>query len=238
MCGRFVCSKAPEVYGSFYDVIAPPMAPNFNVAPTHLVAVVLMDDARKMCVLQRWGLIPSWAKDAKTMFINARADTLFEKPAFRAAVKRRRCLILADGYYEWKTLGPKKKQPCYLRPKDDQPIAFAGVWDRWSAPHPEPLTHEARGELVSIDSCSIVTTDANELSRPIHDRMPVILRGADAAAWIDPAIEEPRALASLLQPVRSEWMTCSAVGPLVNSVKNNGPQCIEPVQAFESPSLF
>jgi len=238
MCGRFVCSKAPEVYGSFYDVVAPPIAPNFNVAPTHNVAVVRMDDAQKVCVLQCWGLIPSWAKDTKTIYINARADTLFDKPAFRVSVKRRRCLILADGYYEWKTFGPKKKQPYFLRPKDDGPIAFAGIWDCWSPPHPQPLSQEARGALEPIESCGIITTDANELSRPIHDRMPVMLRGAEAAAWIDPAIEEPRLLAELLRPFPAELMTCYAVGPLVNSVKNNGPQCIAPATAFESPSLF
>ena len=212
MCGRFVCSKAPEVYGSFYDVIAP----NFNVAPTHNVAVIRIDEAQKVCVLQRWGLIPSWAKNTKTLYINARADTLFQKPAFRASAKRHRCLILADGYYEWKTLGPKQKQPYYLKPKDDQPIAFAGIWDHWNGQEP------------AIDSCSIITTDANELSQPIHDRMPVILRGAAAEAWLDPTIEDPRALAEMVRPFPAELITCYPVGRAVGSVKNNGPQCIEP----------
>jgi putative SOS response-associated peptidase YedK len=217
MCGRFVCSKAPEVYGAFYDVIAPAIVPNFNVAPTQQVAVVRMRDGQKECVLQRWGLIPSWAKDKKTMFINARAETLLEKPAFRTAVKRRRCLILADGYYEWKTLA-KAKQPYYLRPRDDEPIAFAGIWECWNG----------GAEAEPIESCSIITTEANELSRPIHDRMPVILRAADANAWIDAEVEDPQGIVTLLRPFPSELMTCYAVGPHVSSMKNNGPACIEP----------
>lgn len=216
MCGRFVCSKAPEVYASFYDVVPPAIAPNFNVAPTQNVLVVHYDDAKRVCVLQRWGLIPSWAKDKKTSFINARADTVFDKPAFRASAKRRRCLILADGYYEWKSLGGKQKQPYYLKPKYDQPIAFAGIWDCW------------KGEEPALESCSIITTDANELSRPIHDRMPVLLRGADAEAWIDPAVEDARQLASLLRPFPAEEMACVAVGTLVNSVRNHGPELIRP----------
>jgi putative SOS response-associated peptidase YedK len=218
MCGRFVCSKAPEVYGSFYDVVAPAIAPNFNVAPTTPVPVIKIENDQRTCVLQRWGLIPSWAKDKKMSFINARADTLFEKPAFRAAAKRRRCLILADGYFEWKAITAKQKQPYYLRPTDGNPIAFAGVWETW------------KGEGDPVDSCAIITTDANELTRPIHDRMPVILRGADAEVWIDPHVEDPTSLAEILRPFPAEMMTCFAVGPAVGNVKNKGPQCIEPME--------
>lgn len=141
---------------------------------------------------------------------------MFQKPAFRAAVKRRRCLVLADGYFEWQTEG-KKKTPYYFHMKDDGPIAFAGIWDSW------------KGEEPPLESCAIITTDANELSRPIHDRMPVILRGHDAEAWIDPAIEEPAALAELLRPHPAEAMVRDLVGTQVNSVKNNSPLCIEVV---------
>ena len=219
MCGRFVCSKAPEVYGAAYDVVAPAIAPNFNVAPTQSVLAVRVSERQKTCVLLRWGLIPPWAKDKKTMYINARAETLFEKPTFRAAAKRRRCLILADGYFEWKTLGPKNKTPYYLHPKDDGPIAFAGIWDCWNPVYPQPLSTEA-GRIGPLETCSIITTEANELSRPIHDRMPVILRGAEANAWIDPAIEDPQTLIELLRPFPAEWMTCDQVGPPVIRDKN------------------
>ena len=215
MCGRFVRAKASETYDDFYGITEVPYLPSYNIAPTQSVVVIRMDDAGKACVVMRWSLIPSWAKDKKMSFINARADTIADKPAFRAAFKRRRCLILADGYFEWKTLGPKQKQPYYLRPKDDRPIAFAGIWETW------------KGEETPIESCSIITTDANELSRSIHDRMPVMLRLPEAEAWIDMAIEEPRALLELLRPFPAELMRCDAVGPRVNSVKNNDPTCIE-----------
>jgi putative SOS response-associated peptidase YedK len=217
MCGRFVRAKASETYDDFYGIVEVPYLPSYNIAPTQPVVVIRMEEAAKKCVVMRWGLIPSWAKDKKTSFINARADTIADKPAFRAAFKRRRCLILADGYFEWKTRGPKQKQPYYLRPKDDGPIAFAGIWETW------------KGAETPIESCSIITTDANELSRMIHDRMPVMLREPEADAWIDSAVEEPRGLLELLRPFPAELMCCDAVGQAVNSVKNNDPSCIEVV---------
>jgi len=162
------------------------------------------------------GLFLSWAKDKKMNLINARADTLFVKPAFRASAKRRRCLILADGYYEWKSFSPKKKQPYYLRPKDDRPIAFVGIWDCW------------KGEAVPIESCSIITTDANELPRPIHDRMRVIVRGADAEAWIDPGTDDPKALGSLLRPFSAEEMSAFPISSRMGKVGENDAGMIEP----------
>jgi putative SOS response-associated peptidase YedK len=170
----------------------------------------------------RWGLIPSWAKDKKTLLINARADTVFTKPAFRTSAKRRRCLILADGYYEWKTLGPKLKQPYYFRPADSKPIAFAGIWDSWN------------GEREPVESCSIITTDANDLSAAIHDRMPVILRGEEADAWIDPDVDEPKTLAGLLRPFPADEMVCHEVGPAVRSAKCNSAACIEALEPGNS----
>ncbi len=216
MCGRFVRSKAPEAYGRLFGVAEVPNLPSYNVAPTQPVVVIRMDGDRKACAVLRWGLIPLWAKDKKTSFINARADTLFQKPAFRAAVKRRRCLVLADGYFEWQTEG-KQKTPYYFHMKDEAPIAFAGIWDCW------------KGEGTPLESCAIITTDANELSRPIHDRMPVILRGQEAEAWIDPGVEEPAALIELLRPYAADAMMRDLVGAHVNSVKNNSPACIVPV---------
>src|ERR1700686_4744679 len=160
MCGRFVRVQSSETYSDFFGV--PDVATffaSYNIAPTQQVLAIRVQDETKAGVSMRWGLIPSWAKDKKMLLINARAETLFEKPALRAAAKRRRCWIVADGYYEWKALGPRQKQPYYFRLKSAEPFAFAGVWETW------------KGEGDPIESCAIVTTEANELSRPVHDRM-------------------------------------------------------------------
>jgi len=219
MCGRFVRARAPELYGQLFGVDSVPDIPSFNIAPTQMIAVIRMQEDYKVCVSLRWGMIPFWAKDKKTSYINARGDTVASKPAFRAAFKKRRCLILADGYYEWKAEG-KKKQPYYYSMKDDQPIALAGIWDSW--------TNKDESDAQPIESCAIITTDANELAHVIHDRMPVILRGADATAWIDPEITDAFALQPLLRPFPADQMLCRAVGSYVNSVKNHGSACIEP----------
>lgn len=145
MCGRFVRAKAPELYGQLFGVDSVPDIPSFNIAPTQMIAVVRMQEDHKVCVSLRWGMIPFWAKDKKTSYINARGDTVASKPAFRAAFKKRRCLILADGYYEWKAEG-KKKQPYYYSMKDDQPIALAGIWDSW--------TNKDESDAQPIESCA------------------------------------------------------------------------------------
>jgi putative SOS response-associated peptidase YedK len=189
------------------------LPPSYNVAPTQQVAVARELEGRREGVAMRWGLIPSWAKDRKTPFINARADSAATKPAFRSAFKKRRCLVLANGYYEWKK-GAKQKQPFYYRLADDKPFTFAGLWETW------------RGEGESVDSCAILTTDANELAKDVHDRMPVILTGNNALAWIDPAIDDPKALTDMLQPFDAKKMTCYPVNPMVGNVKNNSPECI------------
>jgi putative SOS response-associated peptidase YedK len=216
MCGRFVTAKAPSVYVTLFGIDAMPATPNYNVAPTQKVAAVRLVEDRREAVLLRWGLIPFWAKDKKTNFINARSETVLEKPAFRAAVKRRRCLIPADGYYEWRKEG-KAKLPVYYRRRDDQPFAFAGLWDCW------------KGEGEPLESFTIITTAANELARAVHDRMPVILTDQAAQLWLDPEIEDVAALAPLLAPYPAEAMDAYPVRPLVNSVKNNGPDLIVPL---------
>ena len=164
----------------------------------------------------RWGLIPNWAKDAKIGYslINARADTVAEKPAFRSAFKRRRCLIPADGFYEWQATGTKVKQPYFIRMMDQEPFAFAGLWEEWT---PE-------GE--EIQSCSIITTDPNELMKPIHNRMPAILSANDYTAWLDPE-ELPDTLKGLLHPYDLGQMEAYPVSTFVNRPINQGPKCIE-----------
>lgn len=216
MCGRFARRMLPESYEEAFDVTDVPNLPSYNICPTQPVVVIRIDEGKKAVAVMRWGLIPLWAKDKKMSFINARSDTLFEKPAFRAAVKRRRCLILADGYFEWKTEG-KKKTPFFFRLKEDKPFAFAGIWDCWTK------------EEKPIESCALITTDANELSRNVHDRMPVMLQRDEGEAWIDPDVEDAKALAGLLRPFAAEAMRYYEVGPAVNSVKNNNPTCLETV---------
>src|ERR1700733_10397098 len=160
MCGRFVRAKSSETYGDFFGVPdVPKLFASFNVAPTQQILAIRVQEGAKACVAIRWGLIPSWAKGKKAPFINARSETVADKPAFRSAFKKRRCLILADGYYEWKALGPKQKQPCFFRLRSGKPIAFAGIWELW------------KDESEPLESCAIITTEANELSRTVHDRM-------------------------------------------------------------------
>jgi putative SOS response-associated peptidase YedK len=166
----------------------------------------------------RWGLIPSWADDPKIGYklINARAETVAGKPAFRNAFRQRHCLIPADGFYEWHAAGTKAKQPWHIRRKDGRPFAFAGLWEHWNAPESPP-----------VESCTIITTDANEVVRPIHDRMPVILDPADYAAWLDP--RDPTIAQELLRPCPAEVMTAFPVSSMVNNPKNEDPRCLEAV---------
>jgi putative SOS response-associated peptidase YedK len=222
MCGRFV------QFASWADLrrimtltSVAELPPNYNVAPTQQILVARDYEGRREGVAMRWGLIPSWAKDKKMAQINARADTAAEKPMFRSAFKKRRCLILADGYYEWKTSG-KQKQPFFIRLKDEGPFTFAGLWETW------------HGDGEPLQTCTILTTDANDLTKAIHDRMPVILTGDEALAWIDPGVDDTDKLKGMLQPYSPDKMTYHAVDPLVGNVKNNSPDCIKPTAA----SLF
>jgi putative SOS response-associated peptidase YedK len=192
--------------------------PRYNITPTQEVLAIRAAGAGREFVNLRWGLIPSWAKDKKigARLINARADGVADKPSFRSAFKSRRCLIPADGFFEWQKAG-SKKQPYYVTLLDGGPFAFAGLWERW------------HGDEGDIQSCSIVTTDANELLRPLHDRMPVILDPKDFAAWLDQnpgPREEPLAL---LKPFPSEAMQAVPVSTTVINPRNQGPACIEPL---------
>jgi putative SOS response-associated peptidase YedK len=170
----------------------------------------------------KWGLIPFWAKDAKigSNLINARADTIATKPAFRAALKKKRCLIPADGFYEWKAIpGQKVKQPYLISVRDVPAFAFAGLWEHWTNP-----------EGTRVDSCTIITTDANELMQQVHNRMPVILDPADYGRWLDRDQQDPKGVIDLLNPFPADKMQLVPVSTLVNSPRNEKPECVQPLK--------
>jgi len=220
MCGRYTLTTPTQLLRERFALVSAPnvLPPRFNIAPGQDVAVVRHGRARRLEMF-RWGLVPSWAKDPAigNRMINARAETLAEKPSFREAFRRRRCLVLADGFYEWKKEG-KQKTPMYVRLRSREPFAFAGLWESW---HPSG-TEEIR-------SCTIVTTTPNQLLVPIHDRMPVILALDEYDAWLE---AEPRAaeeLRDLLRPFPADRMEAYPVSRLVNSPANDRPECVAPV---------
>jgi putative SOS response-associated peptidase YedK len=196
------------------------MAPRYNIAPSQPVAVVPNDGLLKLDYYV-WGLIPSWAKDPSigSRMINARGETLAEKPSFRAAFRRRRCLILADGFYEWQqTPGGKTKTPMYIRLKSGEPFAFAGLWESWNSP-----------DGSQVLSCAIITTEPNPLMAKIHNRMPVILPQAAHMPWLHSGEADTKALSALLKPYPAEEMVAYPVSKLVNSPANDVPAVIEPL---------
>jgi len=178
------------------------------------------DTLQRRLVKVKWGLIPFWAKDTSigNRLINARAESAATKPAFRSAFKTRRCLVPADGFYEWKKGKGHQKQPYFIRNADESPFAFAGLWESWTAPEGE-----------TIESCTILTTDANDLTRPIHDRMPVILHPKDYELWLDPEVKDPTLLKPLLRPYPSEEMIVQPVSAKVNKASYDAPDCVEAV---------
>jgi putative SOS response-associated peptidase YedK len=202
------------------------LEPRYNIAPTQMVAIIRLDreTLKRRLVLVKWGLVPFWAKDSSigNRLINARAESVAEKPAFRAAFKSRRCLVPADGYYEWEKRKGGQKQPYLARNTDGSPFAFAGLWEKWQAPEDEV-----------IESCTILTTDANELTQPIHDRMPVILHPKDYDLWLDPEVKAPNLLKPLLRSYPSEEMMVMPVNPKVNKATYDAPDCVEAVSAKE-----
>ena len=221
MCGRFTLTTPIETLVESFGIetAAEGISPRYNIAPTQPVATVLDEGEGRRLALLRWGLIPGWAKDPSigNRMINARAETVAEKPAFRAAFQRRRCLVLSDGFYEWQKV-EQGKRPMYIRMKDGLPFAFAGLWERWRSPNGS-----------TVDSCTILTTDPNELMRPIHNRMPVILPPEAYELWLDPAVQTPGPLLQLLRAYPVEEMEAYPVSPRVNNPANDDPLCIEPV---------
>lgn len=221
MCGRFTSSSPGQIVAETFRLSeTPELAPRYNIAPTQDVAAIRDAEGTRELVALRWGLIPSWSKDPSigNRLINARAETLGEKPAFRSAFRSRRCLIVADGFFEWAREG-KGKQPYLIRYRDGRPFGFAGLWERWRDPD--------GGE---VESCTIVTTEPNALVAPIHDRMPVIVPPAGHARWLDPAGSDPEALAALLRPADCDGMVAFAVATAVNNPANDSPECVRPLR--------
>ena len=199
----------------------------YNIAPTQEVAAIriLSEVGTRRLDMLRWGLIPPWAKDPSIggRMINARRETVATKPSFRSAFKHRRCLVTADGYYEWKKFDGRK-QPYYIRMQDERPFAFAGLWETWRGGPADSME-------TPLVTCTIITTEANELSRPIHHRMPVILEPDHYDMWLDLELDRPEPLQSLLLPYRSEEMVAVAVTTYVNRPSNDDPKCIKAQEA-------
>jgi putative SOS response-associated peptidase YedK len=221
MCGRFtLTADAAELQEAFAGFTFPSeLAPRYNIAPTQPV-LAIPNDGRMQAELLVWGLVPAWAKDAAigSRLINARAETLAEKPSFRAGFKYKRCLIPADGFYEWKVIpGTKTKVPHYIQLTGGKPFALAGIWDEWRSP-----------DGASIKTCTIITTEPNSLMAMIHNRMPVILKPEAFATWLDPAPCAPDSLNPLLVAYAPDQMTAHAVSTLVNRPGNDREECIAP----------
>ena len=222
MCGRFTLTDPNADLAVQFDLPSiPPLQPRYNIAPTQPVAAVRIaaEAAVREMVLLHWGLIPFWAKDPEigARMINARAETVADKPAFRHAFRRRRCLVVADGFYEWQKQNGTK-QPFYIRLRDARPFAFAGLWERWEA-----------ADAGVIESCTLLTTQPNDLMLTLHNRMPVILQPKDYDLWLDPEVQKVELLQPLLQPYPSQDMAAYAVSRWVNSPDNDDPRCIQPL---------
>ncbi len=231
MCGRFSLISSEELIKRIFRLNRAPVQLRFNIAPSQKVPVIRIthNTLEREMVDMRWGLIPSWAKDIAigNQLINARSETLFEKPAFRSAVKKRRCLIPTDGFFEWKKEG-KKKQPYYIYLKDRQPFGIAGLWESWEGKDEE-----------TILSFTIITTEANELIRPLHERMPVIVPNEKQDSWLDTQQQSPDLIRSSLVPFPAQEMALHQVGDWVNNPRNDIPACIEPISEIaKEESLF
>lgn len=225
MCGRFTSKTTASDLAEWFgvdEVVAPELGPRFNVAPTdevYAVAESATDHSRRLGTF-RWGLIPFWSKDAKggAKMINARAESLLDKPAFRRSFEKRRCIVPADGFYEWEKVDTKTKQPWFITRADGKPMAFAGLWESW-----RPTKGSDEGK---IRSCTIITGEPNELVARLHDRMPAMLPPEAWDAWLDPDGTDLGALAGLLVPVPADELTMFPVSKAVNDVRNDGPELL------------
>lgn len=223
MCGRFTSLLTPELIAEVLGTTVPSglaMDPRYNITPTQPVLIVRQDlNGRRELVPVNWGLIPSWTKDPAMGrgLINARAETITEKPSFRSAFRHRRCIIPASGYYEWQRQ-MDKKQPWYIkRSNDDKPLLFAGLWERWQSPDGSEL-----------ETCAVITTTANNVMQPIHDRMPVLLSTEQMKLWLD-ANTPPKELVTMLRPCPDDWLSARLVSSQVNNPRIDSPSCIAPL---------
>ena len=216
MCGRYALTSPPEVIAErFYVAWSVAVEPHYNIAPSQMIPVVREVERGRELALVRWGLIPSWAKDASIgmKLINARGETVGEKPAFRSAYRQRRCLIPADAFYEWKPIAGRK-QPYCIRLRDAGPFGMAGLWEHWKAPDGK-----------TVESCTIITVEANTLIAELHDRMPLIVAPADYDVWLAARTK------GLPPAVPPEAMRYYPVSPLVSNARNDVPACLEPIEA-------
>jgi putative SOS response-associated peptidase YedK len=221
MCGRFVITSPIEQFAELFHAQGHPDCwASYNIAPsTQVLAARNTEQGQRQLVTLKWGLVPAWSAEPKTAYstINARAETVSQKPAFRSAFRHRRCLIAADGFYEWHVEADGHKQPYFIYLKDHAPFALAGIWEHW----------ERNGK--TLDSCSIIVTAANAMMQPIHDRMPVILAPEAYDAWLDPTVTQPEALQNLLKPYPSDRMQRHPVTTQVNSPRHEGPELVKEV---------
>ena len=220
MCGRYTLKASPEDVAEHFGLPeVPDLLPRYNVAPTQMVPAVKMTPDGRALTMLKWGLVPSWADDPGigSRMINARGETVAEKPAYRSAFKQRRCLLPGDGFFEWKPEG-KVKQPWHFRLKDGGPYAFAGLYEHWSK--------DGR----TVDSCTLITGEPNDLVRPIHDRMPVILPSDRYEEWLDPENKHTEGLLRLLKPYDARKMVAYPVDRIVSKAGVDNPQCVEPLE--------
>lgn len=226
MCGRYTIVASPEAIRALFGYEEQPnFPPRYNVAPTQPIAIVRLMDGKRHFALVRWGLLPSWVKDPKTfsLLINARGETVASKPAFRAAMKRRRCLIPADGFYEWKPAGAHK-QPYFIRAKSGGPFAFAGLWETWTGPNGE-----------EVETAAIVTTSANRTLSVIHDRMPVIVPPDAFDLWLDGVNVDPVTASALIAPAPKNLLEAFPVSTDVNRTANDNPKLVAPASVSVEP---
>jgi putative SOS response-associated peptidase YedK len=237
MCGRFTLTSPADTVAELFELAeVPEIAPRYNIAPTQPVPVVFagVPDGRRRLAMMHWGLIPPWAPDPGmgARMINARAETVASKPAFRSAFRRRRCLIVADGFYEWQKLespegrGRPRKQPHYIRLRDGRPFAFAGLWERWKPPEE---TEDPRASD-PVESCTIITTEPNELIAALHNRMPAVLHPRDYDVWLDPGTDSADVLQPLLRPYPPDEMEAYPVTTRVNTPSIDARECIQPLE--------
>jgi putative SOS response-associated peptidase YedK len=224
MCGRYAITTAPEAIRRLFRYLEQPnFPPRYNVAPTQPVPIVRMVEGKRQFALVRWGLIPAWVKDPRTfsLVINARAESVLDKPAFKNAMKYRRCLVPADGFYEWKREGDRK-QPYFVRRKGGGPLAFAGLWESWMGPNGEEQ-----------ETAAIVTTEASPSIAHIHDRMPVILAPDAFDFWLDPKVDPEMAM-TVIQPAKDDTIEHYPVSRAVNRFENDSPELVEPLTEPEA----